>query len=118
MNLLDYVCKISNAINMLSDSHAAHLWAALDGMSFDEEGMQRRRDWYNDQHEKVMEFLVQECQELQQQDRLIICDLRMGEILEHIMQTEAEFRCYRELQESLLKSDLLRKMSCIVAASS
>jgi hypothetical protein len=107
MKLLDYVGKINNAINILSDSHAAHLWATLDGMSFDEGGMQRRRDWYNDQYEKVMEFLVGACQELQQRDRLVICDLRMAEIREHIARTEAEFSCYREVQESLLKSDLL-----------
>jgi hypothetical protein len=55
------------------------------------------RDWYNNQHEKIMEFLERECPELEQCDRLIICDLRMNEIREHIMRRESEFACYREI---------------------
>jgi hypothetical protein len=113
MDLLDYVAKINNAIPMLSDSYSAHLWATLDGMSFDAEGMQVRRVWYNDQHEKIMEFLAWDCPELAQRDRLIVCDLRMSEIRERIIRKEAEFRCYCEIESDLLGSDLLRQVSCI-----
>jgi hypothetical protein len=94
MTLLDYEERINSAINMLSYSHSAHLWATLDGMSFDAEGMQRRRDWYNGQHAKIMEFLERDCPELERRDRLTICDLRMDAVREHIEQTEAEFGCY------------------------
>jgi hypothetical protein len=95
MTLHGYVGKINNAIPMLSESYAAYLWATLDGMSFDAKGMQERRNWYKDQHEKVMEFLERDSPELRQRDREIVCDFRMSEIREHIMRTEAEFACYR-----------------------
>jgi hypothetical protein len=113
MNLLEGVNKLDNEFNILSFTHADSLWAKLDGMPFDEEGMQQRWEWCDDLYRRLMKCLEREFPKLEKGERQIICDFRMYPIREHVERTEAEFGCYREVRSALLGSDLLLEMLCI-----
>jgi hypothetical protein len=98
MALLDYVVKINNAIPMLSESYAAHLWATVDGLSFDAEEILQPWSWYNDFYREVMKC-SEGFPELEPHERRIICDFVMYPIRERIERAEAKFRCYNEMLE-------------------
>jgi hypothetical protein len=78
MTILEGVRKIDSAFPIFSYNDEGHIWATLDEMPFDPEGMQRRRNWHNNLYQNIMEFL-EEFPELEQIDRQIICDLRMNQ---------------------------------------
>lgn len=92
MTLPDYVIKINNAIPM------AHLWATVDGLSFDAEEIRQRWFRYNDFYREVMKC-SEGFSELEPHERRIICDFVMYPIRERIERTEAAFRCYNEMLE-------------------
>jgi len=98
MTLLDYVAKINNAIPMLSDSYAAHLWATVDGLSFHAEEIRQPWFWYDDFYREVMKC-SEMFPEVKPHERRIICDFVMHPIRERIERAEAEFRCYNEILE-------------------
>jgi hypothetical protein len=98
MTLPDYVGKINNAISMLSDSYAAHLWATVDGLSFDAEEILQPWFWYSNFCREVMKC-SEGFPELEPHERRLICDFVMYPIRERIERAEAEFRCYNEILE-------------------
>jgi hypothetical protein len=100
MTILEGVRKIDSAFPIFSYNDEGHIWATLDEMPFDPEGMQRRRNWHNNLYQNIMEFL-EEFPELEQIDRQIICDLRMNPIREHVLQTKSKFDCYCESLDGL-----------------
>ena len=99
MNPLDYVAKIDNAIPILSGGDSAHLWAAVDGLSFDSEEIRQPWFWFSGLCREVMKFL-EGFPELEPHERQIVCDFRMYPIRKRIEQAEAAFRSYEEMLEN------------------
>lgn len=99
MTLLDYVVKINSAVPMLSDSYAAHLWATVDGLSFDAEEIRQPWFWYSSFYREVMNC-SEGFPELGPHERRIISDFVMFPIRRRIERAEAAFRCYSEMLEN------------------
>jgi hypothetical protein len=97
LTLTDILSSIDSAFPIFSFGEG-YIDEALNKFSFDQEGMKRRRDWYDRLSKNVLEFLDERFPELGQRGCSIICDLQLSLIREKITRVEDEFDYYRSLE--------------------